>query len=73
MKREQIIKRVKEVAKQMIPEAVEVYTSGEMFPKCYLATIGECDLPKERITPNFRPAELLAYVQGMAQVFNAIK
>lgn len=77
MKREQIIKRVKEVAKQITAESVEVFTRGAIYPKCALYTIGEVlggyNRPGKRITPDMRPTELLAYVQGMAQVFNAIK
>lgn len=70
MKREQIINKVKETAKQITANAVEVFTSGEIYPKCYLSTVGEViggyNRPGERLTPDMRPAELLAYVRGMA-------
>lgn len=71
MKREQIIKRVKEVAKQITAESVEVFTCGAIYPKCALYTIGEViggyNRPGKRITPEMLPTELLAYVRGMAQ------
>ena len=70
MKREQIIKRVKEVAKQITAESVEVFTCGAIYPKCALYTIGDYNRPGKRITPDMRPTELLAYVRGMAQAIN---
>ncbi len=74
MKREQIIKRVKEVAKQITAESVEVFTCGAIHPKCALYTIGEVigayNRPGKRITPEMLPTELLAYVRGMAQAIN---
>lgn len=74
MKREQIINKVKETAKQITAEAVDVFTCGEMYPKCYLAivseNIGGYNRPGKRLTPNMRPTELLAYTQGMAAMTN---
>lgn len=74
MKREQIIKRVKEVAKQITAESVEVFTCGAIYPKCAFYTIGEViggyNRPGKRITPEMLPTELLAYVRGMAQAIN---
>lgn len=74
MKREQIIKRVKETAQPIYTEAVEVFTSWGVYPKCYLATVGAVEggykRPGGRITPDMRPTELLAYVKGMAQAIN---
>lgn len=76
MKRELIIKRVKEMAQQITAESVEVFTCGAIYPKCALYTIGEViggyNRPGKRITPDMRPAELLAYVQGMTQAINGI-
>ena len=70
MKREQIIKRVKEVAKQITAESVEVFTCGAIYPKCALYTIGEViggyNRPGKRITPEMLPTELLASVRGRA-------
>lgn len=74
MKREQIIKKVKETAKQITAESVEVFTCGSIYPKCALYTVGEViggyNRPGKRITPDMRPTELLAYVLGMAQAIN---
>ncbi|MDE6649158.1 MAG: hypothetical protein K2K45_04440 [Muribaculaceae bacterium] len=74
MKRERIINKVKETAKQITAEAVNVFTCGAIYPKCYLAIVSESisgfDRPGERLTPDMRPTELLAYVQGMAAMTN---
>lgn len=74
MKRSEIINKAKTTAKNIIPEAVNVFTCGAIYPKCYLATISESiggyDRPGERLTPDMRPTELLAYVQGMAAALN---
>lgn len=49
---------------------MEVFTCGAIYPKCYLSTVGEViggmNRPGMRLTPDMRPTELLAYVQGMA-------
>lgn len=70
MKREDIIKRVKETARQFTTNPVEVFTSGAIYPKCALYTIGEViggyNRPGKSITPDMRPTELLSYVSGMA-------
>ncbi|MBD5367299.1 MAG: hypothetical protein HDR82_09950 [Bacteroides sp.] len=70
MKREQIINKVKETAQQITANTVEVFTSWSIYPKCYLATVGEVigdyNRPGMRLTPDMRPTELLAYVRGMA-------
>ena len=70
MKRADIIKRVKETAKQLTAEPPEVFTSGAIYPKCALYTADSDNRPAKRITPDMRPTELLAYVSGMAQVIN---
>lgn len=74
MKREQIIMQVKETAQPIYAKTVEVFTSWGIYPKCYLATVGAVEgdykRPGERITPDMRPMELLAYVQGMTQAIN---
>lgn len=76
MKREQIIKKVKETAQPIYAEAVEVFTSWGIYPKCYLATVGAVEggykRPGGRITPDMHPTELLAYVSGMARAINGI-
>lgn len=68
MKREQIVKRIIETA-QTFNAIAEVYTSGEMYPKCYLAekgaNINGWDRIGKRLSPNMLPTHLLAYVQGM--------
>lgn len=70
MKREQIINKIKEVAARLFDAETEVYASGMTYPKCWLARVGEVEgrykRPGERLTPDMRPSELLAYVQGMA-------
>lgn len=70
MKREQIISRIIETAKALTNERVNVFTSGTIHPKCYLATVSEniggYDSPSKRLTPDMLPTYLLAYVQGMA-------
>lgn len=74
MKREQIIKKVKETAKHITSETVDVFTCGAIYPKCALYTVGEVisgyKRPGGRITPDMRPTELLAYVSGMARAIN---
>lgn len=74
MKRELIIKKVKETAKHITSESVEVFTCGAIYPKCALYTVGEVigcyNRPGKRITPDMRPTELLAYVSGMVQAIN---
>jgi len=70
MKRSEIIKKAIATAQQITTNAVNVFTSGEIYPKCYLSTVAEniggYDRPSERLSPDMRPTELLAYVQGMA-------
>ena len=74
MKREKIIQEIKETARQITNEMTDVFTCQAIYPKCYLATVGEViggyNRPGKNITPEMRPTELLAYVKGMAQVIN---
>lgn len=74
MKREQIIERIKDTAKQITANPVDVFTSGSIYPKCYLSIIAEniggYNRPGERLTPDMCPTQLLAYVQGMAAALN---
>lgn len=69
MKREQIVSRIKETAKALTNERVNVFTCGAIYPKCYLASVSEriggFDRPGKRLTPDMLPTYLLAYVQGM--------
>lgn len=65
MKREQIINKIKEATARMAAAEVEVYTCGDIYPKCWAeSTRGGFR------TPAMRPTELLAYVNGMAAALN---
>lgn len=67
MKREQIINKIKEVAKQLTAAEVEVYTCRDIYPKCW----AESKYGSFR-TPTMHPTELLAYCKGMAAAKNIL-
>lgn len=73
MEREKIVSKIKEAAQPITMGMVEVFTSGEIYPKCYLGIIGDYNYPKERVTPDMLPTELLAYVRGKAAMAKIIK
>lgn len=67
MKREQIIAKIKETAKSIYGDNIDVHTSRDLYPKCYVVSLNEKGFVERQLTPAYRPSELLSYVQGFVR------
>lgn len=65
MKRETVIKQIKDVLHELYGENTGVYTNLGIYPKCFACITTEKGTVTRRLSYNMRPTELLAYVNGM--------
>lgn len=72
MKREKIIAKAQELAVKAFCENVAIHTNMQMYPKCYVCELVAveneagcvCMVGGKGLTPQMKPTELCAYLEG---------
>ena len=70
MKRKLLIERIENEARELFGENTKVCTYYDIYPRCYLCTVGDGLSISKRLSPDMRPSELLMFIRGINFAIN---
>ena len=70
MKRKTLIERIENEARELFGENIKVCTYYDIYPRCYLCTVGDGLSISKRLSPDMRPSELLMFIRGINFAIN---
>lgn len=65
MKRKVLIERIENEARELFGGNIKVCTYYDIYPRCYLCTVGDDLSISKRLSPDMRPSELLMFIRGI--------